>query len=529
MGEAVFARRASGLVREASLLDATFFGMMNNSCIVGTWYAMSGVYWYPGANVLAAVVITTLFTLVFSTVWGILGGSMPRSGGSYVYNSRIIHPAIGLAVSWANGGFVMLAWIWLLAPWIGEVGLPIWASVMWKNPEAVSYWTYGVGLLIVAIIVNVVAFLITLFGLRCYFRVQNVLVGIGILSMFIAGTLFTITPHHKFVEIYNKWATAYGSPTFSETITRVKSVWEYPETWNWDSTLLYMLPVTWYTVYGYFITCIGGEVKSPRKNIFLAQFLNALISCILGGWVEIAFLRMAGWDFWHVQAYIDNVYPDWWKMPIYSIYSCYAAMLTNFNPVVGFIMATAFIGGDFLWVPASYIYFPRALFAWGMDMLGPSWFTDVHPRFAVPYKLHILLFVVSSAIIPQYCFWPEIFGGLAIETMQLLSVFGITAISCMIFPFRKKVRDIWEASPYKTWKVGPIPYATIAGAVTIVFVALLVRASYTPEMFTGYMRIWTGIYLGVWVTGIIWYFVWKWYRAKEGIDVTLAFKELMPE
>jgi len=29
--------------------------------------------------------------------------------------------------------------------------------------------------------------------------------------------------------------------------------------------------------------------------------------------------------------------------------------------------------------------------------------------------------------------------------------------------------------------------------------------------------------------GVIWYLAWKWKRAKEGIDVSPAFKELPPE
>ena len=529
MGEAVFARRASGLVREASLLDTIFFGMMNNAVAVCVWFALSAWYFYPGANPWIVSALTLPFSLIFATVWGILGGSMPRSGGSYVYNSRIIHPTIGLAVSWANAGFVMLAWIWVLAPWVGEVGLPIWASVMWQNPEAVSYWTQGVGLLIVSMIVNVVAFVVVMLGLRTYFKVQNVLVALQILAVAMAAVIFMITPHQKFVEVFNHWASQYGSPSFDQTIALTNAEWPIPETWNWSATIGELVPFSWFAIYGYFITCIGGEVKSPRKNLFLGQFLNILISSVLGIWCILAFYRMVGWKFLHVQAYIDNVYPDWWKMPIYSIYGCYAAMLTNFNPVVGFIQATGYIGGDFLWVPASHIFFSRGLFAWGMDMLGPTWFTDVHPKFGTPVKLHLLTFILTSAILPQYCFWPEAYGAVSVETMQLVSVFGITSISCMIFPFRKKVRDIWEASPYKTWKVGPIPYATIAGALTLVYVGMLVYGSYSPEIMTGYMRIWTCIYIAVWVLGIAWYFIWKAYRARQGIDITLAFKELAPE
>ena len=529
MGEAVFARRASGLVREASLLDTIFFGMMNNAVAPSVWWVMSSIYWWPGANLLLTGIIAAIMGICTSITWGILGGSMPRSGGTYVYNSRIIHPTIALAISFVNGAFIQLAWIWTLAPWIGEVGLPIFASLIWKNPEAVAYWTHGVGLLIVSLIVNVAAFLLTLLGLRWYFRVQNVIVGLEILAVALSAVIFMATPHQKFVEVFNSWAAAYGSASFSEAINLTRAVWEWPDTWSWGPTLNMLLPFSWFSIYGWFIAVIGGEVKNPRRNIFLGQVINTLISVILGTWCILAFQRMVGWDFFHVAAYIDNEYPDWWKMPITSMYLSYAGTLMNFNPIIGTLLAGSFIGGDFLWVCADYILFPRALFVWGMDMVGPTWFTDVHPSLGTPYKNELLCFILSSIAIPQYCFWPELYGAIAVTTLQIGLAFGVTFLGCAIFPFRKKVRDIWEASPYKTWKIGPIPVATIVGAVSFGYAIFLARAAYTPEMFTGYMGIWTCIYIAVFALGIAWYYIWKWYRAKQGIDITLAYKQLMPE
>jgi hypothetical protein len=40
---------------------------------------------------------------------------------------------------------------------------------------------------------------------------------------------------------------------------------------------------------------------------------------------------------------------------------------------------------------------------------------------------------------------------------------------------------------------------------------------------------WTLVYVFVWAFGISWYFIWKAIRKKDGIDVTLAFKEIPPE
>ena len=94
-----FARKASGLVRGLSFIDAFGVGFMNQGLTPSMWVMISlglGVYtrWQPDHCTLLSAL---LCGIGFSLVWGILGGSMPRSGGEYIYNSRIIHPIVGIA------------------------------------------------------------------------------------------------------------------------------------------------------------------------------------------------------------------------------------------------------------------------------------------------------------------------------------------------------------------------------------------------------------------------------------------------
>ena len=122
--ELAFARKASGLVRGLSMWDAFGVGFMNQGLTPSIWVMTSlGVGVYLGGNLIWATIISMVLAGIgFPIVWGVLGGSMPRSGGEYIYNSRIIHPIVGIGESFGNA-FVWILWIYVLAPWTADPGL----------------------------------------------------------------------------------------------------------------------------------------------------------------------------------------------------------------------------------------------------------------------------------------------------------------------------------------------------------------------------------------------------------------------
>ena len=102
---------------------------MNQGITPSIWTMITwGLGTYLTGNLLwASVISLVLVGFGFPLVWGILSGSMPRSGGEYIYNSRIIHPIVGIAESFGNA-FVMIFWVYVLAPWIADPGLVILAE-----------------------------------------------------------------------------------------------------------------------------------------------------------------------------------------------------------------------------------------------------------------------------------------------------------------------------------------------------------------------------------------------------------------
>ncbi|RLI06984.1 hypothetical protein DRO32_04635 [Candidatus Bathyarchaeota archaeon] len=539
---AVFARKASGLVREASLFDTAMFSFMNNALGACLWWIFTcGPYMFPGGHPLYATIITTILCIFNPVlVWGILGASMPRSGGSYVYNSRILHPLVGIAISMINAGFVMTAWIWCFAPMCVDPGIRILAGALHVPYERIQWWVETpAGLYIGGTIANILAFLAVLFGLRQYFRVQNTLLILGTLGVLIAGIFFTITPHEEFVYIWNTVAVAeYGEPSYQELIDLVweEAPWAMAKTWNWRSTIAWIYPISWLTIYGYIIAFIGGEVKNPRRNIILGQFFGMIWCALFTAWYSVVHVRCIGYEFMHAIGYVDNEWPDWYNLELSPNYIGMACLICDYKVkshglrvLCDFLMGSNYLFFNWLWIPFSYIAFSRGLFAQAMDRVGPKWFTDIHPRFGQPVKLLILEFILSQIAITFWAFWPEYVAVSGIEGLQYAAVFATTSISCAIFPFRKKVRHIWEASPARDWKIGPIPLATIAGVIGVILIGICEWALFSCYAFEAFSPIWTPIWFLVGVFAVGWYYYWKRKAAEEGIDISLAYTELPPE
>ena len=129
--EFAYARKASGLVRGLSMMDAFAVGFMNQGITPSIWLIFTlGLGIFLGGNLIIAAVISLVMAGIgFPIVWGVLGGSMPRSGGEYIYNSRIIHPVFGIAQSFGDA-VIWLMWLYVLAPLCIDPGLTVMFSYL---------------------------------------------------------------------------------------------------------------------------------------------------------------------------------------------------------------------------------------------------------------------------------------------------------------------------------------------------------------------------------------------------------------
>ena len=95
----VFSRKASGLTRVVSPWTALAYSFVAPNITQASFYLLWAVTLYPGANMHCAILF--MLTLIpFAAIYIYFSSSMPRSGGEYIYISRVLNPFLGFIASW---------------------------------------------------------------------------------------------------------------------------------------------------------------------------------------------------------------------------------------------------------------------------------------------------------------------------------------------------------------------------------------------------------------------------------------------
>jgi amino acid transporter len=301
-----------------------------------------------------------------------------------------------------------------------------------------------------------------------------------------------------------------------------------PDTWNWPDTIGLMIAGSWLIIYAYAVAFIAGEVKRPDRTLIGGSFLACLIPTIIMIWCGAVLYRTVGYQFTVAASYVDGAgggLPGY-NLPWSTHFMGLAAVLTQ-NPFILGLFGISFIAFSIWFVALSYLAFPRILFAWGMDRVGPTWFTDINYKTSTPIKTMFLLFVIGEILLVPFCYFADFRLGFVVTTLEIVSVFAVTAIAATIFAHRKKLRSLWETSPYKNWKLFGIPLLTIGGVLNLIYLAILFYGFFfTIEGFV----VWPyATFTVIWILGILWYYYWKRRNAARGFDADMAFSELPPD
>ena len=532
--ELAFARKASGLVRGLSLRDCLGLGIAFIGPIYSFWFIHQvGLALYPRANVPIAILIS-LVTVGWSApiVWGILGGTMPRSGGEYIYNSRIIHPAIAMGAS-----FTMLvsAFYWTIfnASMVAYPSLAMLGQFMgWQG--LTDYVGTTAGSCTISIVALLISLAIVIFGMKIWHKIAIWAVVVMCGGVAVLDLVLTFTSKSEFISNWNAQAEKYGSLTYDAFVTAAGTAAgaPMPTTWTWSDTFGITAGVYMVFVWTFVIAYIGGEVKRPDKTLIKAQVLSIWIPVALCLWAFIGFASIMDFDFLRAAAFQDfNGTIEGYAFPYSSHVFSLIYIASGANPLIAIVTSFTF-AFTVIWLCAGqFIIAQRAFFAWGMDRMGPKWFTTINAKWGSPIGMYLFVAGLSIFLVVGYWYlFTDVLTGVIAGGMQVVSTLLVTSISAIIFAYRKKVAHIWEASPFRTWKILGVPVLTIAGVVYLAYIVALLWFSFldpNTRDITGKKGI---ILIVVWVIGMLWYFGWKLVSRRQGVDVSeVTYKELPPE
>src|SRR5512140_2027401 len=174
----VFTRKASGLVRVMSPWSAMFYNILAMG-VIFPWTYLWAPGTLPGGQLFWGIILAMLFELPICIVYVFLSSALPRSGGDYVFQSRVWGGGTAFAITMSGIVIWQLVWIalagWLLS-YLGFAPLFLGLGATLGNPTLASigiWFTQPIGITIVSIINTLLAFFLLISGFKNYVTVQR--------------------------------------------------------------------------------------------------------------------------------------------------------------------------------------------------------------------------------------------------------------------------------------------------------------------------------------------------------------------
>jgi len=540
-----FVREATGLVREASWFDVFMYNEAGMSYAGAMLLASMFAFIFVGGDFFAEWLLTTLFGALIGLTYYLLSVTMPRTGADYIYTSRILHPAVGLVaagfVGWlaalVNIGYGASAWtLQAVVPFLSVISLTTNNPGLASLAAAIS--SPMTAFVIAVITMGIWGLIIAVTGLRRYMLIQNILIVISIISLFVMIGVTLTTSHSEFVASFDAVSKGYGT-SYSDVISKATQAGWTPTPRTLTQALLIVPNMASAAWWGSQSAAFAGEIKRIRRSQLIGIVGAIVVMTTLFFVAYVSLTEMVGYEFGNAMAWFGFNNPGAVSIPVVLpyptvFYYCLAAK----NIVLMTIIALGGVFPMMMFVPWGILIFSRYLFAMSFDRVLPESVSRMNERFHSPVNAVLIAtaFAIVLMVLEQYfssfpsaALWVYYVGVVANVLLQPAAF--MSALSLALLPYvRKQLYE--QAFPFKQ-KIAGIPIATWSGVITMGIVAYFVdvwflQPPWSQLEYGGFPEL---AYLAV-AFGIIMVFVYflvKAYRMRHGIDLSLAFKEIPPE
>ena len=422
-GKTLFTRQSSGLVREVSVVNALFFNTA--AFIGGTLGGAFGIAVLAGVPVVVIGGLTNWSWVAFlvgalgvllALIFASLTSVMPRSGGDYVFTSRIV-PKIGPFLGWMESWMLAFASIALIqfetaltlrgVQMEGRIigigtGSDFFANANGWFTEGTSGNITGVPGMLAGLVVIALIALVVLQPTRRFHKIVTYLTVLGIAGwalMAVFGVLFFDAA--TFAENLPKYANGVTVDQLSKAAAGagLTSGFSFGPSSLTSWPLMLMASAMLFQFIGFqYSAYISGEVRGNVKRGILVAVLGALALAVLMNslYPEILARKLGldgqtGWAaaFW---GYISDPSLPMGQPNYFQLVGTIA------QPGLWPIWAVAGAASTlfpFLLMPVYVIFISRMALAWSLDRQVPEWLGAVSERMRAPANAIVATLVMA--------------------------------------------------------------------------------------------------------------------------------------
>jgi amino acid transporter len=535
-GEAptLFLRKATGLVKGWSRFDAFVYSFMSvNFVTLGLFFALSVLAFVPTGQVLPALLISGVFVTFLVITYAGLISVMPRAGGDYVWQSRVLTGGIAFLLAVTGWWFILWYWAPIYANILNvEVLLPL--AAIFKADGLVTFLGSKNGLFTVIVVTVLLAGFLVSLGMEGYARIQRVCFYIGFVGLVVVFLIMLFGSRSGFESAFNQEATnLFGAPpgAYAKTLELAGGAKVVPDLGFspfFGPTLLLIPFLCFWILWPNWGATLYGEVRGA------GDFRRVMGGMMWGLWVTIAvafvFLLLAskffGWQFFNAANlnYWNVVYgtgeaaiPIWPFPPLLASFYFHSGAI---QAILVLVFGAWFLG----WAGTLFLSSTRVIFAAAFDRVLPERVADVSEKRHVPTWALVLMLVPSLIVGALYAYTSKFSTYILDATLVIAVTFLGTAIAAMILPWRKK--ELYQNSAIARYKVAGIPLITISGFITAAFLGWNLYQWFTDANYAVnnkqslvFMGIMYGLALLIYV--IAWF-----YRRSQGIDLKNVYQEI---
>jgi APA family basic amino acid/polyamine antiporter len=525
----LFQRKATGLLRGWSVWDGFIYAAFSINLITLGLFIFSSAPFLPDGSLVWAIVLAGLYLVFQAITYASLIAVMPRAGGDYVWQSRVLGGGIGFVLAVTGWWFILWHWVPIHANILNVQVLVPLATILRLDGVA-GFFGGSAGLFTASMVVAVLASLYISLGMRAYARIQKFCFYGGLVGLAIMLVILLVNSNASFVSAFNSEASElYGASgnAYQQTLEAGSVDTIAPATLALGPTLLLIPMIVFFNLWSSWGATLYGEVRGAsdfRKNIYAMG--GALVATSIVAVIMLAlFAKTFGWDFYYAasNAYwsgAENAPISAWPYP-----GLFAAFFFE-SPVLQVLLVGLLALWFFGWVGTVFLSSTRVVFATAFDRVLPEAVAKTS-RNGVPYVALALMLIPSIPISYLYAFTENFITYTLDATLVIAITFLGSAIAAAVLPWRKP--EIYNASPIARYNVLGIPLVTVAAVAFAVFLVFClvkwitdpVYAVNNPQSLV-YMLILYGVALGLYVG-------FRLYRRAQGMDLKMVYSEIPEE